>query len=707
MARIDELIEQIENSELRERIEAELKRANKQKKFGLVFEDHVPECTPLYDVPIKKGSLVARHGEIKTIYRVFNIDDGKADCVEKYGEDRESIPLDELVCIAEFGDPIYPYLQPVDSVCNAPDSDLWHTLIEADNYHALQLLDYLYHGKVDCIYIDPPYNTGAKDWKYNNNYVDKSDNYKHSKWLSMMEKRLKLAKKLLNPKGSVLIVTIDEKEYLHLGCLLEELFPEATIQMVDSIINRKGVSHKGMGSSDNKRTLFSRVSEYIYFVMFGDFSVSKSTCNMLDTQTTDENDDVQENVSWLSMLRRGSASMRADKPKHFYPIFVNPQKAEIVSVGEPLDIDVKRQSVCVPEGLVAIWPMRTNGSEGRWQLKKETFESYLEKGYAKLGTYNKKSDRWAINYLNQGLLDEIAKHKIAISGKDEKGALILKRTEDKLVEPKSVWNQTSHNASEYGTTLLNNVIGESRFSYPKSLYAIKDAIRICTTSKKNALILDFFAGSGTSLHAVNLLNAEDGGHRRCIMVTNNEVSDTEATILANQGFTPADKEWQNLGIARYVNWPRTVCSIKGENVAGAPLVGTYLNSKRLMSDGFAANAAFFRLSFLDKNSVALGTQLQKLIPVLWMKAGAIGECPSIDDQNNRFVFPANKFAILIDTKYAYEFTQEVAAHDIQVAYIVTDYEPEYREIAKGLNVPTTYHLYRDYLDNFSINTGRA
>ena len=192
MASIDALIERIENSELRKQIKDELERANKQRKFGLVFENHLPECTPLYDVPIKKGALVARYGEIKTIYRAISIKDGKADCIEKHGKGRELIPVDELVCVAEFGDPIYPYLQPVDSVCNAPDSDLWHTLIEADNYHALQLLDYLYHGKVDCIYIDPPYNKGNKDWKYNNNYVDSSDKYRHSKWLSMMEKRLKV-----------------------------------------------------------------------------------------------------------------------------------------------------------------------------------------------------------------------------------------------------------------------------------------------------------------------------------------------------------------------------------------------------------------------------------------------------------------------------------------------------------------------------------
>ncbi len=151
---------------------------------------------------------------------------------------RRLFKMDEIVVVAEFGEPIYPTLKLIDTVENAPDSDLWHTLIEADNYHALQLLEYLYAEKVDCIYIDPPYNTGAKDWKYNNDYVDSSDAYRHSKWLSMMEKRLKIAKKLLNPKDSVLIVTIDEREYLHLGCLLEELFPEAHIQMISDLINR-------------------------------------------------------------------------------------------------------------------------------------------------------------------------------------------------------------------------------------------------------------------------------------------------------------------------------------------------------------------------------------------------------------------------------------------------------------------------------------
>lgn len=246
MAILDELVTQIENPDLRARIAAEVEKLAKQKKFGLVFEEHLPECTPLWDIPVKAGRKAAlKTGHVNDFYTVLKIEDGVATCLNKDKSATAEFPVEELVCVAEFGEPIYPYLKPIDTVCNAPDSDLWHTLIEADNYHALQLLEYLYAGKVDCIYIDPPYNTGARDWKYNNDYVDNNDQYRHSKWLSFMQKRLKIAKKLLNPKDSVLIVTIDEKEYLHLGCLLEEMFPEANMQMVSSVINPAGVSRGG------------------------------------------------------------------------------------------------------------------------------------------------------------------------------------------------------------------------------------------------------------------------------------------------------------------------------------------------------------------------------------------------------------------------------------------------------------------------------
>ena len=155
MAAINELLRQIEDKNLRERLEKEIAELSKQKKFGLVFEDHITERTPLYGIEIRKGTLVAVKGEdIRDVYVVTSISDGIAQCMSKATKETSEKPLDTLVAVAQFGEPIFPSLIPMGKVENAPDSQLWHTLIEADNYHALQLLEYLYPGQVDCIYID-------------------------------------------------------------------------------------------------------------------------------------------------------------------------------------------------------------------------------------------------------------------------------------------------------------------------------------------------------------------------------------------------------------------------------------------------------------------------------------------------------------------------------------------------------------------------
>jgi adenine-specific DNA-methyltransferase len=155
MAAINDLLRQIPDTSMRNRLEQEFARISKNKKFGLVFEEHIPECTPLYEVSIKRGSTVAKKtGHINDVYTVLKLDGDTALCLNKKTSDTENIPITELVSVAQFGEPIFPTLRPIDSVENAPDSDLWHAIIEADNFHALQLLEYLYPKKVDCIYID-------------------------------------------------------------------------------------------------------------------------------------------------------------------------------------------------------------------------------------------------------------------------------------------------------------------------------------------------------------------------------------------------------------------------------------------------------------------------------------------------------------------------------------------------------------------------
>ena len=697
MAAINDLIAQIQDPILRAKIEQEANKLSKQKKFGLVFEEHLPESTRLYGVPIRKGSMVTlKNDKSGQTFVVLRKAGDTAVCLPRDGGETVMHPLSDLVMVAEFGEPIYPYLEPLESVCNAPDSDLWHTLIEADNYHALQLLEYLYAGKVDCIYIDPPYNTGAKDWKYNNDYVDGVDTYRHSKWLSFMQKRLKIAKKLLNPRDSVLIVTIDEKEYLHLGCLLEEMFPEARLQMVSTMINPANVARAGE---------FGRSGEYIFFVMLG--SAAPQRVKVSREWVSSKGRTHTGNIRWDLLKRSGTNAERKHSPGGFYAIYVNPETGKIEKVGDPLPPSVS----VAPEinGLVAILPIRQNGTEGNWQWSSTTFVERMAQGRVRIG--GNKDKGFTVYILKDGEYAKIIKGEFSIIDHGINNEIIVEDndTEYVMATPGDIWKIAGHDATQYGSRLLGNIFGDRRFTFPKSLYAVKDSLYFFTANKPNAFIVDFFAGSGTTLHATNLLNAEDGGSRRCIMVTNNEVSADEAKALSAQGYQPGDPEWEKLGIAKHVTWPRTVCSIEGHDVNGNPLKGNYLGSDRPMADGFKANAAFFKLGFLDKTSVALGRQFKEMLPTLWMKAGTNGPCPMVDGEEtpDMLILPENKFAVLTNEASFEEFAEKVnGIPQIETVYIVTDYEIGYRSMIRNINAPNTYQLYRDYLDNFRINTGR-
>ena len=695
MATIHELIAKIDNPELRDRIAAEVDKLAKQKKFGLVFEEHLPECTPLYGIPVRKGAKVAmKTGKVSDFYTVLKIENGKALCLNQDRSETTEFAVDDLVCVAEFGEPIYPYLQPLDTVCNAPDSDLWHALIEADNYHALQLLEYLYAGKVDCIYIDPPYNTGARDWKYNNDYVDNSDQYRHSKWLSMMQKRLKLAKKLLNPMDSVLIVTIDEKEYLHLGCLLEEMFPDANIQMVSITINPSGAKR------DNA---FSRADEYAYYVFIG-------SAHVIHPRGVGE----EQEVRWWYLRRTDYASRRGTIKggiAQFYPIYVDDETMKIISIGAPLRNDESRESVPIIPGATAVFPVRDDGVEMNWGLTGDSLQKLIDEGVVRV-TPGSANQPYVFRYVSANYREKISSGRWAIRGAREDGTKIIVEVEGKVTRATTVWQNKWHDAGQYGTSMLHQIIGNGRFNFPKSVYAVLDSIRYVTANKPNALLVDFFAGSGTTLHAVNLLNAEDGGHRRCIMVTNNEVSADEAKNLSGQGYQPGDPEWERLGIAHYVTWPRTVCSIEGHDVNGQPLKGYYIGGDPdhplAMADGFKTNAAFFKLGFLDKNAVSIGRQFKELLSTLWMKAGAHGPCPVIEDVvPDILILPENRMAILNDENCFGDFAERLAEHpEIDVIFFVTDYEASFAAMTAALPGKQTYQLYRDYLDNFRINAGR-
>ncbi len=260
------------------------------------------------------------------------------------------------------------------------------------------------------------------------------------------------------------------------------------------------------------------------------------------------------------------------------------------------------------------------------------------------------------------------------------------------------WNIASHNASEQGMKLLQDIIG-SRFSFPKSLYAVADALRFVVTNKPDALIVDFFAGSGTTLHAVNLLNAEDGGHRRCICVTNNEVSDSEEKKFTEAGLRPSDPEWAKYGIANYVTWPRTKCTIEGVDVNGNPLSGNYIGSDMPMSDGFKANAIFCELTYESAWPIRLDNAFDSIAPILWMQAGCKG--PIIKRIGKSYA-TTDYYGVLFDYNQASKFCDAVKSKGIKTVFIVTDDQRRFSNMCRRLPGVEVHRLYETYLRTFEI-----
>ena len=621
MSAIHDLIAQISDPRLRERLTTEWAKASQDKKFGLVFEDHLPELLPLYKAKPRRGDLVClRQGPLKEVWQVRTVRDGMATCLKPQDETNpaESVQsasepvtfnVDELLVVRQFGEPIFPALVPVDAVANGSADAPWHTLIEADNYHALQLLDYLYAGKVDCIYIDPPYNTGARDWKYNNDYVDGNDAWRHSKWLAFMEKRLKLAKRLLKPDTGVLIVTIDEHEVHHLGMLLEREYPEAYRQLVTIVITARGVAKQGL----------ARVEEYAHYVYMGSAAATSTTDDLLSTDAQ-----TKRKTPWASLLRRGTNAAPFNRPGLVYPILLNPDTGDIIGVGETVEAMIARgdftrqqaNSFDPPRTKSEAWPIRSDGSLGTWQVKPSKLLELKEKGFAKIGRFDESRTSWSVNYLKRGPLSEITRGELLITGYEwEGGPAILEYADqsDSAKRAKTVWHRTLHDAGTYGSGIIRSILGNRAFEFPKSLYAVKDTLLTIIGNNVSALVVDFFAGSGTTLHAVNLLNAADNGQRRCILVTNNEVSAEEAENLRNQGSQPGNEDWEAQGICRSVTWPRSKFTVLGQRDDGTSLTGDYLTGKTIEKE---KARSFTQIALFDRNTLDTPAKKKQLLALI-------------------------------------------------------------------------------------------
>jgi adenine-specific DNA-methyltransferase len=681
-------------------LEREFRALSSRLPFGLNFERHRPEAVELPLRPIRKGDKVrvlpergsTKKGDqqlwlVKKIRREGEQKVADLEFPDAAEPQALTVPLDDLIVIAEFKDTIYPGLVSTGKVARGGDKPC-HTVINGENYHVLKALTYTHRGKVDAIYIDPPYNTGAKDWKYNNDYVEGDDLYRHSKWLAMMERRLLIARQLLNPAESVLIVTIDEKEYLRLGLLLEQVFPDARIQMVSTVINPKGVPRDG----------FSRVDEYIFVAQFGSSEIIG---------------DIKEGsggteVRWRGLTRTGANGIRSKSPGAFYPIYFN-KAGKIVEVGDALPMEQDANSVVPHKGLIAVWPTpRPDGEDGRWSVVPERLRELIKIGAVRVGRVKPAEGQFPIFYLTSEQLAAIEAGELEVRGKTPEGVLQVFFREEggRISAPRTVWDNVSHSASEHGSGLLKTLLPGRKFPYPKSLYAVEDVLRLSVRRKLDAVILDFFSGSGTTAHAVMRLNRLDGGRRQSISVTNNEVAADEQKALRERGLRPGDAEWEKYGICDYITKPRVAAAITGKTPDGGPIKGDYkFTDEFSMAEGFKENAEFFTLTYETPVAVNHHMAFARIAPLLWLRAGSRGQ--RIDKLPADGWEVVDAYGLLIQLDRATSFLKAVSkTENLRVAYIVTDDERRFQAMAQRLPQGVeAVRLYESYLTNFAFANG--
>jgi len=427
-------------------------------------------------------------------------------------------------------------------------------LIEGDNYHALSVLNYTHKKKIDVIYIDPPFNTGARVWKYNNNYVDINDLYRHSKWLNMMSKRLWLAKNLMKEDG-VLICAIDDNEVHHLGVLLEGVFKDYEIHCITIVHNPRGVQ------GDN----FSYTHEYAYFVF-------RKGLKVIGSRKLNEDE-----IYWSNLRNWGGESLRTDARNCFYPIIV--QNEKIIGFGDVLENGhhPKKQTE-EKDGKYFIWPIDIQSVERKWRYARQSVESIVD-----LLRIKKSKDRIEI---------EIGKPYGTV---------------------RTVWQNSKYDAAEYGTKLVHALVPETDFDFPKSIWNTYDCIAPILYKRKNAIVLDYFAGSGTTGHAVMLLNEEDGGNRKFILATNNEVGEkSEKELKTKFNIDEATmRVWQKENKKEWLQWAEKygICS-----AVCYPRIKKVIEGHKDWPDitKIPANLIYFKTDLLDIDHISHVSDEQKI-----------------------------------------------------------------------------------------------
>ena len=385
----------------------------------------------------------------------------------------------------------------------------YNFLLEGDNLHSLRLLEKTHTGRIDVIYIDPPYNTGSKDFIYDDAYVDSVDGFKHSKWLSFMSERLSIAGRLLSDEG-IIVISIGYQEVHNLMVMCQEMFSNK--QVVCVTVQTSGGKPNGG---------FTFVQEYLIFIASDNFNpnamsftggIERSPFEGLTLSTFD----------------------KTTRPNQTYPIFVDIKTMHIVGVGKSLTERVAEKSYTgelkdfpfdydeAPEGTVALWPVSSKGAECVWRLISPRLLNDWKKGYIKVSKNKSKvnPNEYSVQYLPDGVINKIESGELEIIGyEDGMPTLMFGKNQTVGSEIPTIWIEKDFYTTK-GSSHVRSIFGDKRVPYPKPLEYIIEILR--ATTNQDSIILDFFAGSGTTGEAVLELNQSDGGKRQFILCTNNQ-----------------------------------------------------------------------------------------------------------------------------------------------------------------------------------------
>lgn len=655
---LDQLISRVDDETLRARLAQEVDLLRGSRRFGLVFDRHLPESVRLPDHPIRKGIRVALRDESSAeTWIVDRFTDRTREVAVLSGDGGERV-ASELIVVREFEEPIYPGLRSVERIEKGPADAPWHVVINGENFHALQALRSSHRGKIDVIYIDPPYNTGNEGWIYNDRYVDQNDRAKSSKWLSFMERRLLIARELLKSTG-VLIAAIGDEEHHRLRMLLDQVFEPQNF--ISDVV--------WQGGRKNDSRYVSNGADYMLIYARDESALTEGGIRWLDRKPGVSDALAAAKEAWVESEGSAASATRV------FRAWLRENRSVLAD-------GVARYNAIDSSGRV-YFAGDLSSPNSRPNLQFDLKHPVTNK------PVKRHRNGWRVS--SETMTDLLAADRI-LFGEDHTSTAYYKRYLDEQMDetPRSVFERDRRASTSH----LNKVLGEKRFPNPKDADELARWFRLA--APQNAVILDFFGGSGTTTEAVMQLNAEDLGTRQAILVTNNEVGATEAKKLRKSGLRPGDRDWESRGVFQYVCRPRISTVVTGERPDGS----TY-------SDGLPANVEMFDLTYLDPGMVRRGHEFESVAPLLWLEGGARGPC--IDDEPEDGWALTDTYGVLLDVDALTAFASAVtnaatSGTPPAVLFIVTDSEAEYQQAVERLPVGIeTVQLYEDYLSNYTIN----